>query len=96
MKEMDIRSILKVDTNKYDAARPRAFLNWMVVGEDYVAATNSMNHMGATQIPVCNSGDTLKQLLGPTNMVVRRNGWIYIYLSNESSQDVYFDNLVIN
>jgi RHS repeat-associated protein len=29
-------------------------------------------------------------------MVVRRNGYIYIYLSNESAQDVYFDNLVVN
>jgi RHS repeat-associated protein len=27
---------------------------------------------------------------------VRRNGYIYIYLSNESAQDVYFDNLVVN
>ncbi len=30
------------------------------------------------------------------NMVVRRNGWLYVYLSNESAQDVFFDNLVIN
>jgi len=68
----------------------------MVVGEDYVAATNSPNHVNAIQIPVCNTGDTLKQIVGLQNMVVRRNGWIYIYLSNESAQDVYFDNLVIN
>jgi RHS repeat-associated protein len=29
-------------------------------------------------------------------MVVRRNGWIYVYLSNQSNQDVFFDNLVVN
>jgi RHS repeat-associated protein len=29
-------------------------------------------------------------------MVIRRNGWIYIYLSNQSNQDVFFDNLVVN
>ena len=29
-------------------------------------------------------------------MTVRRNGWLYVYVSNESNQDVYFDDLVIN
>ena len=29
-------------------------------------------------------------------MVLRRNGWMYILLINESAQDVFFDNLVIN
>jgi len=92
----DIATLISTDSTSYVNTRPKAFLNWMVVGEDYVAATNSPNHVNAIQIPVCNTGDTLKQVVGPTNMVVRRNGWIYIYLSNESAQDVYFDNLVIN
>jgi hypothetical protein len=38
----------------------------------------------------------MKQVIGSNNMVVRRNGWIYIYLSNESTQEVYFDSLVVN
>ncbi|MEO6963931.1 MAG: RHS repeat-associated core domain-containing protein, partial [Puia sp.] len=80
----------------YVTARPKAFLNWMVVGEDYTSAASSPNHVNAVQIPVCNAGDTLKQVVGPAGMVIRRNGWIYIYLSNESAQDVFFDNLVIN
>ena len=92
----DIATLISTDSSSYVNTRPKAFLNWMVVGEDYVAATSSPNHVNAIQIPVCNTGDTLKQVIGPTNMVVRRNGWIYIYLSNESAQDVYFDNLVIN
>jgi RHS repeat-associated protein len=92
----DIATLLSSDSTTYVNTRPKAFLNWMVVGEDYVAATSSPNHVNAIQIPTCNAGDTLKQVVGPANMVVRRNGWIYIYLSNESAQDVYFDNLVIN
>jgi RHS repeat-associated protein len=91
----DISTLISDDSTTYVTTRPKAFLNWMVVGEDY-NASNSPNHLGAIQIPTCNAGDTLKQIIGPTNMVVRRNGWIYIYLSNESAQDVYFDNLVIN
>lgn len=92
----DISTLLSNDSNTYVSTRPKAFLNWMVVGEDYVAATNSQNHVSAVQIPVCNSGDTMKLIVGLNSMVIRRNGWIYIYLSNESAQDVYFDNLAIN
>jgi len=29
-------------------------------------------------------------------MVLRQKGWIYIYISNQSALNVYFDNLVIN
>ena len=92
----DISTLISDDSTTYVNTRPKAFLNWMVVGEDYAAATGSPNHVGALQVPVCNAGDSLKQIVGPTNMVVRRNGWIYIYLSNESAMDVFFDNLVIN
>jgi RHS repeat-associated protein len=92
----DITTMLNLDSSFYVSTRPKAFLNWMVVGEDFTAASSSPNHMGALQIPTVNTGDTAKQMVGPTNMVIRRNGWIYIYLSNESNQSVYFDNLVIN
>jgi hypothetical protein len=30
------------------------------------------------------------------SFVVQKNGYIYIYVSNESSMDVFFDNLVIH
>jgi RHS repeat-associated protein len=90
----DMRYFLD-STRHYDNTKPKAFLNWMVVDEEF-AGVNSTYHTGAIQMPVCNSGDTLKPLIGPTNMIIRRNGWIYIYLSNESAQDVFFDNLVVN
>jgi RHS repeat-associated protein len=92
----DLTTLIADDSTTYVTTRPKAFLNWMVVGEDYVAATSSPNHVSAIQVPVCNAGDSLKQIVGPTNMVIRRNGWIYIYLSNQSNQDVFFDNLVVN
>ena len=52
--------------------------------------------MGAIQVPVIAGGAAKVQLVGPSNMVVRRNGWLYVYLSNESNQNVYFDDLVVN
>ena len=79
----------------YNNTRPKAFLNWMVVDEEFIAVS-STNHLGAVQVPLITGTTQKQQLVGPTNMVIRRNGWIYIYLSNEANQDVYFDDLVIN
>jgi RHS repeat-associated protein len=79
----------------YDNTKPKAFLNWMVVDEEFAGVT-STNHMNALQVPAFNAGDTNKLMVGLNRLVIRRNGWIYIYLSNESSQDIYFDNLVVN
>ncbi|SCC64458.1 RHS repeat-associated core domain-containing protein [Chitinophaga costaii] len=36
------------------------------------------------------------QTLAVSAMTIKSTGFIYIYVSNESGQDVYFDNLVVN
>ena len=83
------------NTQTYDASKPKAFLNWLVVDEEFKKVT-SANHMGAVQVPTISGTDTNHLLVGPSNMVVRRNGWLYVYVSNESNQDMFFDNLVVN
>ncbi|HEY4150366.1 MAG TPA: RHS repeat-associated core domain-containing protein [Chitinophagaceae bacterium] len=83
------------NTQTYDPGKPKAFLNWIVVDEEFTKV-NSTNHLGAVQVPTIGSGDTSVALIGPSNMVVRRNGWLYVYVSNESNQDVFFDNIVVN
>jgi len=82
-----------LSNQSYDNSKPKAFLNWMVVDEDFKKVT-STNHMGAVQVPTIASGDSNHLLVGPTNMVVRRGGWLYVYVSNESNQNVFFDNIV--
>jgi hypothetical protein len=42
------------------------------------------------QVPAIASGDSSQLLVGPANMVVRRGGWLYVYVSNESNQNVFF------
>jgi hypothetical protein len=66
-----------------------------VVDEEFTKV-NSTNHLGAVQVPTIGSGDTSVAMIGPSNMVVRRNGWLYVYVSNESNQNVFFDNIVVN
>lgn len=35
------------------------------------------------------------QLLAPGQMVMKQNGFLYVYTSNETLQDVYFDELMV-
>jgi len=79
----------------YDNSKPKAFLNWLIVDEEFKKVTSSF-HMGAVQVPLITGAMQKQQLTGPANMTVRRNGWLYVYVSNESNQDVYFDDLVVN
>lgn len=83
------------NNQSYNASQPKAFLNWMVVDEKFVGV-NNFNHLGAIQVPVISGGSEKQQLVGPTNMVVQKSGYLYVYVSNESNMNVFFDDLVIN
>jgi hypothetical protein len=43
-----------------------------------------------------NAGVGKVQIVGPVNMMVQKTGYLYVYVSNETNMDVYFDDLVIN
>ena len=79
----------------YNSNQPKAFLNWMIVDEEFNKVTSSF-HMGSVQVQPITGSMQKVPLTGPANMTVRRGGWLYVYVSNESNQDVYFDDLVIN
>jgi len=90
-----IVSDLLSNSQSYDNSKPKAFLNWMIVDEEFKKVTSS-NHMGAVQVPTISGGDSSHLLVGPANMVVRRGGWLYVFVSNESNQNVFFDGLVVS
>ena len=47
-------------------------------------------------MPVITGGATKQQLVGPVNLVVQKSGYLYVYVSNESNMNVYFDDVVVN
>lgn len=73
----------------YDVNKPKAFLNWILLDEhfNYVVSNSGFQQVGAMQ-----AYSTLIQ----QDMPVDKNGYLYIYVSNETPNiDVFFDNLQV-
>src|SRR5699024_5926436 len=83
----DLQSLKQKDPNNKKLDKPKAYLN-------YVFFDNQLNFV--------EEGSGLKQVdgeageletLSSEKVVAKKDGYVYIFTSNESQQDVFFDNL---
>jgi len=83
-------------TFNYSNSRPRAFLNWILVDEQFVYITG-----GAQQVPDESEyqHNTASAHVYPhvfSDVPVTKNGYLYVYVSNETTNiPVLFDNLQV-
>ena len=70
----------------YDNTKPKAYLNWILFDNqfNYIASNSGVKQ--------AQPGASKQALVAPLQTIAK-NGYLYIYLSNESQQDVYFDDL---
>lgn len=69
------------------AGRPKAYLNWLLLDEQYRYAGGGFEQVG--------ENEAFKTHV-KTGLEVTRNGYLYIYVSNETPNvDVFFDNLQV-
>src|SRR5690606_10605991 len=61
----------------YNTSKPKAFLNWILFDEQFKMVANSS---GFEQVGADNVLTTHTQ----TNLSIAKNGFLYIYLSNET------------
>jgi RHS repeat-associated protein len=71
------------------SGKPKAYLNWILFDEQFKYVDNG--NSGAEAVEA--SG--VVKPFNKTDMPVDRNGYLYIYTSNETSYDVFFDNLQV-
>lgn len=69
--------------------RPKAYLNYVLFDEQFNMVEDNS---GVKQVE---STPDVVQTLYKEKAAVSRNGYLYVYTSNESSQDVYFDDLMV-
>ncbi|MGN6195334.1 MAG: hypothetical protein ACTHOB_10370, partial [Ginsengibacter sp.] len=70
---------------------PKAYLNIVFFDEQFKFVSQNSE---AVQVTTEGSGQTIYRL-GGTAKTATKNGFVYIYVSNESNNLVYFDNLQI-
>ena len=74
----------------YNINAPKAFLNWALLDEQFNYVTG-----GVTQCPVIASGQNKQVLIANLPTTVQKSGYLYVYVSNESPQNVFFDKLTV-
>ncbi len=70
-----------------NSTMPKAFINWVFMDEQFNTITGSMTGCDA----VSTNNNVLKN--HHQTISITRNGYLYVYCSNESDLDVFFDNL---
>ena len=73
----------------YNSAKPKAYVSWIAFDEQfkYDSASSGSQQVGA---------DNTLNVHQLSNLPIRKNGFLYIYISNETPNvDVFFDNLQV-
>jgi RHS repeat-associated protein len=82
----------------FDEAQPKAFLSYILYDKDMIPLKTDHDQMStAAKIPTSNQSSHPHEKLSIDDLEIEREGFIFIYVSNESSQnmDVYFDDLYV-
>jgi RHS repeat-associated protein len=73
-----------------DNNRPRASINWVILDEQFKYVTGGFDMVGTASTTT----GTFKNHI-VTGIPIAKSGYIYIYCSNESQYNVFFDNLQV-
>ena len=68
--------------------KPKAYINWILFDEQFKVVAD-----GSSYDAVNDNADNIKS--HNRTVSISRNGYLYVYCSNESNQDVFFDNLQV-
>lgn len=77
------------DPQAANPERPKAYLNFVLFDDKFDLVEDNS---GVKQVQA--APDQL-QTLAQEKTVMQQSGFLYVYTSNESPQDIYFDNLVV-
>jgi RHS repeat-associated protein len=82
-----------INNRSYDNTRPKAYLNWVLLDEEQYKSVEG--NAGFVQVPTI-SGEMAKQLMQANEgaaITIQKNGYLVVFVSNESYGNVYFDDI---
>jgi RHS repeat-associated protein len=83
------QQLKKKNADPENPNRPKAYLNFVLFDDQFKLVEDNS---GVKQVK--GEPDQL-QVLSQDKMQITKSGFLYVYTSNESSSDVYFDNVVV-
>ena len=90
-----IESFMEDPSHPNDPLRPKAYLNWVLLDDQGLQPVAGA--FGKVQVPEITGVEEKKllQLAGGDYIDIPVNGFLYVFLSNESKGNVYFDDIRI-
>ncbi len=85
----DYQRLKEKEPDQQSADRPKAYLNFVLFDDQFKLVDGNS---GVKQVKA--EPDQL-QTLAQDKMVMEKSGFLYVYTSNESPQEVFFDNVVV-
>jgi len=85
----DYQRLKERGTDMNRQSRPKAYLNFVLFDEQFKLVEKNS---GVRQVK--ENSDQL-QVLSVDKMPIGKNGYLYVFTSNESEQDVYFDDVTV-
>jgi RHS repeat-associated protein len=86
--------VTSVEPNNNTTGTPQAYLTVLFFDERFNFISSADG--GVSYQQVASTWTTSTSPLGLTNIKAPKNGYVLIYVSNRSQQDVFFDNLAVN
>jgi len=84
----DIFNFLTTNRIPAGSTKPRAYINYIILDEHFQYVSGNISAVGGEDSVKDHSSEL-------QNITIPKNGYIYVYCSNESPVDVYFDNLQV-
>src|SRR5690606_10571712 len=90
-----LENFMEDPSHPNDPARPKAYLNWVLLDDQRLQPVAGA--FGKMQVPEITGVEEKKllQLAGGDYIDIPVNGFLYVFISNESKGNVYFDDLRI-
>ncbi|MFB6457625.1 DUF6443 domain-containing protein [Chitinophaga sp. Hz27] len=85
----DYQNLVNKENSLNTPSSPKAYLNYVLFDDNFKMVNNNSGVKQVQAVP-----DQL-QTLAPAEATISKSGFLYIYTSNESNKDIYFDNLAI-
>ena len=85
-----LNSFIGAHDNASASTTPQAYINYVFFDDQFNYAGSGISQVGSPNVVKSHSADASMQ-----DIIAPKNGYVYIFCSNESPVDVFFDNLQV-